>query len=109
MADLTAKDIIAYMPERFNPAHADGINADMQLHLTGNDGGDWVVSVRSGECTVSSGTVPNPRVNLSADARDFVSVVTGKMNPMMAYMMGKLRVQGDMTLAARFPSMFGGK
>ncbi len=109
MADLTAKDIVAYMPAHFNPAHADGINADLQLHLTGNDGGDWVVSLRSGQCSVAPGTVANPRVNLSADAQDFVNVVTGRMNPMMAFMMGKLKVQGDMALAARFPSMFGGK
>jgi putative sterol carrier protein len=109
MADLTAKDIITGMPSHFNPAHADGINADVQLHLTGNQGGDWVVSLRSGQCSVNPGTVVNPRVNLSADAQDFVGVVTGRLNPMMAYMMGKLRVQGDMALAARFPSLFSGK
>ncbi len=108
MGELTAKDIIAEMPQHFNPAHADGINADVQLHLTGNEGGDWVVKLRSGQCSVAPGSVANPRVNLSAEAQDFVGVVTGRMNPMMAYMTGKLRVQGDMALAARFASMFGG-
>jgi putative sterol carrier protein len=107
MADLTAKDIVTRMPTHFNPAQADGINADVQLHLTGNQGGDWVVSLRSGHCSVAPGTVANPSVNLSADAQDFVGVVTGRVNPMMAFMMGKLKVQGDMALAARFPSMFG--
>ena len=107
MADLTARDIVTGMPRHFNPAQADGINADVQLHLTGSQGGDWVVSLRSGQCSVAPGTVANPRVNLSADAQDFVSVVTGRVNPMMAFMTGKLRVQGDMALAARFASMFG--
>jgi putative sterol carrier protein len=107
MADLTAKDIIAGMPRHFKPASADGINADVQLHLTGIQGGDWVVSLRSGHCSVAPGTVSNPRVNLSADAQDFVGVVTGRVNPMMAFMTGRLRVQGDMALAARFPNMFG--
>ena len=108
MAELTAKDIVAEMPRHFKAANADGINADVQLHLTGNEGGDWVVSLRSGRCSVSPGSVANPRVNLSADARDFVGVVTGRVNPMMAFMTGKLRVEGDMALAARFASMFGG-
>ncbi len=107
MAEVTAQDILTGMPAAFIPANADGINADIQFHLTGNDGGDWVVTVQNGRCTVRQGTVPNPRVNLTADARDFVGVVTGKTNPMMAMMKGRLKVKGDMALAARFPKMFG--
>ncbi len=107
MADVTAHDIITGMPEAFVPANADGINADVQFHLTGDDGGDWVVTVQDGRCTVRQGTVPNPRVNLTADAQTFVGVVTGSMNPMMAMMRGRLKVKGDMALAARFPKLFG--
>jgi putative sterol carrier protein len=107
MADLTPRDIITHMPAAFVPAKADGVSADVQLHLTGDQGGDWVVSVRSGQCTVTQGTVANPKLNLTADARDFVGVVTGRVNPVMAFMSGKLKVKGDMSLAARFPSFFG--
>lgn len=106
MADLTAQQILTGMPSAFIPANADGINADIQFHLTGQQGGDWVLSVQNGQCTVRQGTTANPRVNLTADAQEFVGVATGKVNPIMAMMKGKLKVKGDMALAARFPQMF---
>jgi putative sterol carrier protein len=106
MADLTAQEIVMAMPKAFNAASADGLNADLQLRLAGDQGGDWVVGVRNGACTVQPGTVPNPQVTLNADAQDFVGLVTGQLNPMTAFMTGRLRVQGDMGLAARFPSLF---
>ena len=106
MAEHSAKDLIAALPRAFDPAKANGISADVQLHLTGNQGGDWVIGVRNGACTVMAGTASNPTLSLDADAQDFVSLVTGRLNPMQALMMGRLKVQGDMGLAARFPSMF---
>jgi putative sterol carrier protein len=106
MAELTAQDIIMAMPTAFNAASANGLNANVQLRLAGDQGGDWVVGVHNGACTVQPGTVPNPQVTLNADAQDFVGVVTGRLNPMTAFMTGRLRVQGDMGLAARIPSLF---
>ncbi len=103
---MTPQDIISALPGAFVPSAADGVNADVQLHLTGDQGGDWVVSVQNGACKVRPGTIANPRLNITSDAQDFVSLVTGRLNPMMAFMMGKLKVQGDMGLASRFPSMF---
>jgi putative sterol carrier protein len=32
---------------------------------------------------------------------DFLNIVNGKLNPQMAFMSGKLRIQGDMGLAMK--------
>jgi putative sterol carrier protein len=103
---MTPHDIITALPTVFVPARADGINADVQLHLTGDQGGDWVVSVRNQTCTVALGTTTNPRLHITSDAQDFVNLVMGKTDPMMAFMTGRLRLKGDISLATRFPGLF---
>ncbi len=38
---------------------------------------------------------------------DFKEIATGKLNPQMAFMMGKLRVAGDMSVAMQLGSILG--
>lgn len=38
---------------------------------------------------------------------DFVDIATGKTNPQMAFMTGKLRVEGDMSVAMKLGSILG--
>ncbi|MFT4762214.1 MAG: acyl-CoA dehydrogenase [Paraglaciecola sp.] len=43
---------------------------------------------------------------ISVSQEDFIKLVTGKLNPMMAFMGGKIKVDGDMSVAMKLQSLF---
>jgi putative sterol carrier protein len=90
----------------FQPQNAAGIDAQVQFHITGAQGGDWVATIRDQKLMVESGVSPSPNLSISADTQDIFDLVGGKLNPMQAYMKGKVQVKGDMGLAMRLMSVF---
>jgi putative sterol carrier protein len=40
------------------------------------------------------------------EASDYVALVNGEANPMNLFMAGKIKVEGDITLAMKFQEMF---
>lgn len=90
----------------FQPEKAAGINAKIQFNITGNQGGNWVASIQDQKLNVEQGTSPNPNLTLSADTQDIFKLVQGKLNPMQAFMLGKVQIKGDMGLAMRLVDLF---
>lgn len=43
---------------------------------------------------------------ISVSQENFIKLVTGKLNPMMAFMGGKIKVDGDMSVAMKLQSLF---
>ena len=43
---------------------------------------------------------------ISIKEEDFIKLVSGKLNPMMAFMSGKIKVAGDMSVAMKLQSFF---
>lgn len=43
---------------------------------------------------------------VKVDWNDFMSLAQGKMDPTMAFMQGKLKVEGDMSVAMQLQSLF---
>ncbi len=103
---ITVQQLMDSMPKAFKPEAAQGVNALVQYHLTGPEGGDWVIDIHDGTINVKPGTTPDPKVTLTADAQDYKNVITGKMNAMQAFMQGKLKLAGDLGLAMKLPNMF---
>jgi len=106
MSEITVKDLMERMPKAFLPEKAPGVDAVIQYHLTGEEGGDWVITIRDGQCTVTEGTAENPRLTLTADAQDYKDVILGKLDGMKAFMTGKLKLSGDLNLAMKLTTFF---
>jgi putative sterol carrier protein len=106
MTDYTVRELIQNHEKAFRPEAAPGVEAIIQYILTGDQGGDWIINIHEGKCTVQEGKSPNPNVTITADAVDFANVLTGKMNAMQAFMQGKVRLSGDMNLAMKLTSFF---
>jgi len=66
----------------------------------------WAVRIADGKCQVTSGSVANPDVAFEISAQDLIDLVSGKLNGMEAVMTGKLKIEGDMNLAAQFAQFF---
>ena len=83
-----------------------GMNAVYQFNITGDGGGEWSVSIADGNLTVGEGTVDSPSITLTIEAANFADLVAGKLNGQTAFLTGKLKIQGDMTLAMKLQSIF---
>jgi len=102
----TARQLIEMMPQAFQPDKAAGVKARIQFRLTGEGGGDWVMNIAEGQCTVAEGTTESPNLTLTMAASDYVNLATGKLDGTQAFMMGKLKLSGDFGLATRLLSFF---
>jgi hypothetical protein len=66
----------------------------IRMQVTGAEGGDWAVAFKLGP-----GPIPDdPTTIVSITAEDAAALERGELDPMQAFMGGKLQVQGDMTL-----------
>ncbi|MCJ7513042.1 MAG: SCP2 sterol-binding domain-containing protein [Anaerolineales bacterium] len=107
MADeLTIEKLMGLMPKAFLPDKAVGVNALIQYHLSGEQAGDWIVTIKDGACTTAKGTVENPTLTLSADSKDYLDIITGKLNAMGAFAEGKVKLKGDLGVAMKMMDFF---
>ena len=101
MADPTIQDFVSHMPTAFIPEKAAGVDAGIQLKLTGAQGGDWYVTIKDSKCEAGQGSLPSPNLTLTAEADDFIKIFTGQLDGMQAFMQGKLKLAGDMSVAMK--------
>lgn len=102
----TAKEIFDAMPSRFLPEQAGDMNATVQFDLSGEGGGQWTATIANRQLTVAEGTTPHPSMTFSASAADYVAMINGELNPLNAFMQGKINVKGDMALALKMQNLF---
>jgi predicted lipid carrier protein YhbT len=100
----TVKDVFErHMPERLKakPDVVAKINAVYQFNISGATGGSWLVDCTAPGGAIAPGTSATARCTVAMTEGDFLNLVNGKLNPQMAFMSGKLKIQGDMGLALK--------
>jgi putative sterol carrier protein len=78
----------------------------IQFELTGEEASDWHVIVKDQTVKVEKGKHDSPTMTLGADSQDYKDIVTGRLNPMNAFMQGKVKLQGNLNLAMKFAEIF---
>ncbi len=100
----TVKDVFEkHIPARLQakPDVVSKINAIYQFNIGGPDGGSWAVDCTQPGGKVQPGSVTNARCTVAATDQHFLDIVNGRLNAQMAFMTGKLKIQGDMGLAMK--------
>jgi putative sterol carrier protein len=106
----SVKDVFErHLPERLQakPDVVAKINAIYQFDITGPEGGSWAVDCTAPGGKVVPGKAEGARCTVAATDRDFLGICTGALSPQMAFMSGKLRIQGDMGLALKLQQILG--
>lgn len=106
MTLTSVQEVFEKMPQVFNSAAATGLDLVFQFHITGDQGGDWNVSVKDGACKIEQGLHSSPSVSLTMADQDWLAMCNGTLNGMTAFMTGKLRASGDIMSAQRIQTLF---
>ncbi|XP_074023032.1 hydroxysteroid dehydrogenase-like protein 2 isoform X3 [Numenius arquata] len=77
-----------------------------QFELSGEEGGTWYIDLKTQGGSAGFGKPPvTADVVMSMSSTDFVKMFTGKLKPTLAFMSGKLRIKGNMSLAIKLEKM----
>lgn len=106
MAD-TCAEFFNGLQESVDSEKIKGIDATYQWDVTGDGGGKWFATLSEGSIEVSEGETDSPNITLTVEAQNWMDIVNGKLNGQMAFLTGKLKIQGDMTLAMKLQSLTG--
>jgi putative sterol carrier protein len=103
---MTSKDMIMKLPERVKPEAIENHETIFHFSFSGEGGGDFTVEIKDGKCTVAEGHHGNPKCTVKSKGADFVKIVKGEINPMMAMMTGKLNISNTGELL-KYAEIFG--
>jgi putative sterol carrier protein len=81
-----------------------GLRATYRFDVAG--AGSWRVAVDDGAVAVSESDAAADCV-IAVPEDLFLRIVSGQQSPMGAFLMGKIRVEGDAALAMRLKDLFG--
>ena len=105
-SEATIQDLMDSLPAFFLADKAAGIRAVVQFALSGEDGGEWTVRIAEQSCQVTKGKVESADLLFQASARDVLDIFYDRLEPMSAYMQGKLRLSGNFGLALKLFGLF---
>jgi putative sterol carrier protein len=103
---VSIQEVFDAMPGRFQADKAGDLKAVIQFDLDGNGGGQYYVTIADRTCSVAEGLAPNPSLTFIASAADYLGVINGDVNPMQAFMQGKVKIKGDMSIALKMQALF---
>lgn len=99
----TVENLVAKMNE--NPEHLGNLNSVFQFRLSGDEGGVYQLKVENQTVEVVNEEKYEPSISLELSDKNFIKLAKSSLNPTMAYMSGKLKVKGDLTLALKLNSI----
>jgi len=106
MSEVDVKAIMKAIPSGFNPERAKGVSGIVQCVFTGDQSSNWIIVIKVQTCQVDEGLHKDPDLTIKAKAEDGIKLLTGKMDPMRAYMLGKIRIMGDLGLGMKLINLF---
>jgi crotonobetainyl-CoA:carnitine CoA-transferase CaiB-like acyl-CoA transferase/putative sterol carrier protein len=103
--DVTAKEIIGTAPARFRTEKSEGIDTVFHFDISGNDGGQFTMVIENGACTLLAGLQGEAKCMITTTDVHYRDLETGKLNPQLALMMGKVKVS-SLTEMMAFSKLF---
>ena len=100
----TIIDYVQAMPAGFRADRAGGLQAVYQFQVS--SGSIWTLTVANGRCSVAQGQTAPPTVIIGIRDDDYISLAEGQFDAVQTYRQGRLRINGDLQLAAKIGEIF---
>lgn len=100
-------EAVKLMQENFNADAAAGVDATFQFDISGDSGGQYWIKVADQTLDVNEGKLDSPSITIRASDENYLKMINGDLAPMAAFMQGKVKVEGNMSLAMKLQGIFG--
>ncbi len=102
----TCREMLQSMPLAFNPSAAQGLAAVYQFEISGNESFTAHLKIAEGACSYHDGPSAKPGVVIQSPAEVWLAVSRGELDGQQAFMAGKYKVEGDLSLLMKLRSLF---
>ena len=102
----SCKELLRMMPLGFNPAAAGNLQAIYQFEVTGDENFTAHLTIADSKCFYHDGPAEKPHLVIKTPAEIWLKISRGELNGQKAFMEGKYKVEGDMTLLLKLKSLF---
>src|SRR5262249_16765424 len=101
----TLQESLEELKNRVSPERAADLDLVVQFEIAGSPGGTWHADISSGDFKLVEGPAAAPNVTLQMSSQDWFDMVAGSKKSHMVFMMGRLKVKGDMSQALHLASL----
>lgn len=77
----------------------------VQVNITGKDGGVFYIEIKDGKASVEPYEYNDRSCAVTMEQAKFLKLIEGKLDPVLAYTTGKLKVEGDLGKALEFSKL----
>ncbi|MEN9581760.1 MAG: hypothetical protein RJA70_4769 [Pseudomonadota bacterium] len=101
----TARDVIGKLQQKLQQKQSEAkeIDATYRFTLQGDGGGTWLLNLKDA-VGISESDGP-AECTITVSASDFVDLFEGRANGQQLFFGGKLRIEGDMSLALKLQKL----
>ncbi len=103
----TCRELLGMMPFGFKKEAVGALKAVYQFEISGQENFTAHLSIADGRCTYADGPAAKPDVTIKSPADVWLAISKGEMDGQAAFMAGKYRVEGNLTLLMRLKTLFG--
>lgn len=103
---MTFEEILEKVRGRAADVNAEGLPfLAVQINLTGKNGGVFYLEVKDGKINVEPYDYNDRNCAITIESVNFEKLMDGKLDPVAAYTVGKLKVDGDLGKALEFSKL----
>ena len=102
----TVQQAIEGMTLSINSDEAKDLNATIQFNVSGEDGGNYYLTIADGKCDFAEGSTPDPTLTIDTPADIWLKIARKEMKGAMALMTGKYKASGKMGLLMKIDKIF---
>lgn len=101
----SVRELFAALPERFDPADWEGENVTMNFDISGDQAGQWTARIADGSLEINEGAAADPDMTMITTDEDLLAMVSGDLNPVSAFMQGRVKIKGEMKYGLKLQSL----